>query len=193
MPVRIIHQVEDKGKRQCWLLEGIGKGQGARLARAGWEWTPGPDGGCWTTDDRTVAVEAIGTGIPTVTHYLCPVQLLANPQSREVFAYARNEDTITGVDGDVYGITASEAAGWENVTTCWLESTVDWLQNPGLYGPPYVRAEITVARGRDSHVFTAGGNIVTIIGWCRTYGATHRLMDCWTTRDEARRSAEVEW
>jgi hypothetical protein len=51
--LRLIIQVDPN--ETIYLLDGIGKRDGARLAENGWMWTGGPNGGCWNTTDALEA------------------------------------------------------------------------------------------------------------------------------------------
>jgi len=187
--IKVIHQIEDHGSRHHWLIDGMTYREGRELGEVGWEWTPGPEGGVWSTDNPELGRQARASGLPTFTNMLCPVTLRANPDG-EVFAYVSKTGRLFSLDGEAQDAALSVVLAWPNVTAGWLEDVADWLENPGLYGPSYVVAQITPRTGEP---YTAGGNHVAVVGFCTTYDCGYDLVQCWLTRGLARAHAEAEW
>jgi hypothetical protein len=62
-PVQLIHCKDEHS--EYWLLDGIGKKRGARLAEVGFTWIRGKPG-AWSTSHKEIAELLVSKGVPMI-------------------------------------------------------------------------------------------------------------------------------
>jgi len=92
------------------------------------------------------------------------------------------------IDGTPYGCSPDVMVRAKRVGHVAPKSVFAWQEDPGLYGPFYVKA---VMGGGLVPSFTAGGSVVFLRMWAVEHNVVIRLVSCHSDRNVARTG--VDW